>query len=273
VNGVVAETGGQSREIRSRLVVGADGNSSRIAQLAKLDGKVTPNSRFGYFAGYRGVRTPTGVSHALWLGQPDVAYFFRNDGDVTILASFLDKARLSEFRADREAALLRMFADLPDGPDLSQAERVTDVIGTTDYPLITRKRIVAPGVALVGDAAMVGDPLWGIGCGWAFQSAEWLSDAVAAVLPTGSTSEIDTAARRYQRKHRRRLRLHQLMCVEFSQNKGDNPIVDLIVAGAVRDPKVAERFLDVGTRNHSPLTLLSPLVLARALVAARGARK
>lgn len=272
VNGVMAEAGGQSSAIRSRLVVGADGNSSKIAQLAKLGGEVTPNRRFGYFAGYRNVRTPPGRSHALWLGDPDVAYFFRNDGDVTILASFLDQARLAEFRDDREAALLGIFADLPDGPDLSDAERVTDVIGTTDYPLITRKRIVAPGVALVGDAAMVGDPLWGVGCGWAFQSAEWLADAVAPALPSGSTGEIDSGAKRYQRKHRRRLRLHQLMCVEFSQNKGVNPVVDLIVAGAVRDPKVAERFVDVGTRNRSPLTLVSPLLLVRAGFAALGAR-
>ena len=267
VSGVVADTGGQSREIRSRLVVGADGNSSKIAELAGLPGKVIPNRRFGYFAGYRGVRTPVGASHAMWLGEPDVAYFFRNDGDVTILAAFLDKARLSEFKENRESALLGMFANLPDGPDLSRAERVTDVIGTTDYPLLTRKHIAAPGVALVGDAAMVGDPLWGIGCGWAIQSAEWLSEAVAPVLPSGSTHEIDSAAKRYQRKHRRKLRPHQFVCADFGQNTGFNPLVDLIVAGAVRDPKVADRFLDVGTRNRSPLTLLSPLLLARAAVA------
>lgn len=272
VRGVVAEQAGSLREIPARIVVGADGKSSAVAQLAELDGTVTPNSRFGYFAGYRGVRTPQGFSHALWLGQPDVAYFFNNDSGVTILASFVDKKRLPEFRDDREAALLSMFANLPDAPDLSDAVRVTDVIGTTDYPLITRRRIVAPGVALVGDAAMVGDPLWGIGCGWAFQSAEWLSDALAPVL-TGSDRKIDSAARRYQRKHRRKLGLHQRLCVEFSQNKGASPlvdrIVDLIVAGAVRDPKVADRFLDVGTRNRSPLTLLSPLVLARAARATR----
>jgi 2-polyprenyl-6-methoxyphenol hydroxylase-like FAD-dependent oxidoreductase len=271
VNGVVAETGGQPCEIRARFVVGADGNSSKIAELAKLDGEATSNPRFGYFAGYRGVRTPPGVSHSQWFGEQDVSYFFRNDGEVTILASFLDKARLSEFRDDREAALLGMFADLPDGPDLSTAERVTDVIGTTDYPFITRKRIVAPGVALVGDAAMVGDPLWGVGCGWAFQSAEWLSHAVAPVLTSGSSAEIDSAARRYQRKHRRQLRPHQRLCVDYSKNKDSSPLVDLIVGGAVRDAKVADRFLDVVTRNRSPLTLLSPLVLARSAFAVRHA--
>ena len=35
---------------------------------------------------------------------------------------------------------------------------------------------VAPGLALVGDAALATDPLFGVGCGWAFQTAEWLAD-------------------------------------------------------------------------------------------------
>ena len=89
------------------------------------------------------------------------------------------KERLDEFRKTAKRPCCGCFAELPDGPDMSGRERVTDVIGTNDYPSITRRRIVAPGVALVGDAAMVGDPLWGTGCGWAMQSAEWLSDAVA----------------------------------------------------------------------------------------------
>lgn len=269
VNGVVADVDGTRREFHSRLVVGADGGSSTVAQLANLDGKATPNRRFGYFAGYRGVSTPPGVPTGLWLKQPDVAYFFCNDGDVTVLASFLDKERLPEFRADREAALLGIFTDLPDGPDLSHAERVTDVIGTTDYPSITRRHITAPGIALVGDAAMVGDPLWGVGCGWAFQSAEWLADAVASVLASGTDDQIDSAARRYQRKHRRKLLLHQMMCIDFSQKREFNPLINLIVAGAARDAWVRERFSDVGTRNRSPIILFSPLLLARAVFAAR----
>jgi hypothetical protein len=27
----------------------------------------------------------------------------------------------------------------------------------------------------VGDAAIAADPMWGVGCGWAFQSGEWLA--------------------------------------------------------------------------------------------------
>jgi flavin-dependent dehydrogenase len=66
--------------------------------------------------------------------------------------------------------MLKMVA--ADAPDLTRTELVADVIGTIDCPLITRERIVTSGVALIGDAARVSDPLWGIGCGWAFRTAK-----------------------------------------------------------------------------------------------------
>ena len=40
----------------------------------------------------------------------------------------------------------------------------------------------APGLALAGDAALATDPLWGVGCGWALQSGEWLADSVTPAL-------------------------------------------------------------------------------------------
>jgi flavin-dependent dehydrogenase len=214
---------------------------------------------------------PAGMSGAMWYQPPDVNYVFCNNDGITVFASFPVKQRLPEFKADREAALLRTIAELPDGPDLSQAERVTDVIGTTDYPSITRRHIVGPGVALVGDAAMVGDPVWGTGCGWAFQTAEWLSDAVSEALQSGSAAAIDAAARRYQRTHRRRLYPHQYTNIDFSRKPNANPIQGLVFAGAVRDQKIADRLIAVGTRNSSPLTLFDPALLVRAAVARRKA--
>jgi flavin-dependent dehydrogenase len=266
VNGVVADVGGSMRRIGARLVVGADGYSSKVAQSASLPGKLSPNNRFLYFAEYRDVGVPAWCTTALWLLEPDVAYVFRNDG-VTLLTAMPAKDRLPEFRQNREAAILRMFMGLAGGPDLSAAERVSDVIGTTDYPSITRKRIVAPGVVLIGDAALVSDPLWGTGCGWAFQSAEWLCDAIVDSLLEGSPGSVDAAARHYQRRHRRTLRFHQLMNIDFSQRRKLNALQRLLYAGAARDPKVAERILAVGSRDCSPLVLGSPSVLARAAIA------
>ena len=46
-----------------------------------------------------------GQRSQMWMLDPDVAYIFPHDDDVTILAAMPSKARLDEFRADAEAAL------------------------------------------------------------------------------------------------------------------------------------------------------------------------
>ncbi len=116
---------------------------------------------------------------------------------------------------------------------------------------------------------MVGDPVWGTGCGWAFQSADWLSDAVAESLHSGSSQDVDAAARRYQRTHHRKLFPHQFTNIDFSRKPNSNPLQRLIYAGGARDQKVADRLFAVGTRNSSPLTLLDPILLTRAAIARR----
>jgi 2-polyprenyl-6-methoxyphenol hydroxylase-like FAD-dependent oxidoreductase len=124
-------------------------------------------------------------------------------------------------------------------------------------------------VALVGDAAMVGDPLNGTGCGWAFQSAEWLADAVADPLRSGGDTAIDAGARQYQRIHRRKLLPHQLTNIALSQAATLNPLMRTIYSAAPHDQKVADRVFSVATRNSSPLNLLDPFLLTRAVIASR----
>jgi menaquinone-9 beta-reductase len=272
IDGVTTEINGSARRIRAKLVVGADGYSSKVAQLVSLPGKSAPNNRFFYFAEYRDVAVPPGCTTAVWLKGRDAAYVFCNEDGVTLLTAVPAKERLPEFRRDREAALEKMMLNLADGPDLTRATRVSNVIGTTDYPFINRKRIVAPGVALIGDAALVGDPLWGTGCGWAIQSAEWLCDAVTTALRNGTIGGIDSGSRHYQRQHKRRLLGHQFINMESARRLTLNPLERLLYAGAARDAKVAEQVVAVASRNRSPLTFLSPPLLLRAATARHRSR-
>ena len=273
ITGVDAEIGGGRRHFGSRLVIGADGYRSTVAELADLPGKFSTNTRFGYQAGYLNVGMPSGWSGAGWMQEPDanLNYVFCNNDGLAMLAVFHVKTGLADFKQDREGALLRTFASLTDGPDLSEAERVTDVIGTTDYPSVTRRRIVRLGVALIGDAAMVGDPAWGTGCGWAFQSAEWLGDAIADPLRSGSDEEVDAGGRRYQRKHRMKLLPHQAVNVDFGRRTSLSPLNKLVYGAAPHDRKVADRMFAVATRSSSPATLFDPVLLTRALIVARKA--
>jgi flavin-dependent dehydrogenase len=70
-----------------------------------------------------------------------------------------------------------LFDGLPNAPPLKKGERVSAFMGMIEIPNKIRKAF-NPGLALVGDAALAIDPLWGVSCGWAFQSAEWLAEAV-----------------------------------------------------------------------------------------------
>jgi flavin-dependent dehydrogenase len=130
-----------------------------------------------------------------------------------------------------------------------------------DYPLHSRTP-TAPGLAFVGDAALTGDPLWGVGCGWALQSAQWLARAVAPAV-TGR-GDLDGALAAYARTHRRRLRGHQYLAADYARARPFNPVERLVFAAAARDEAMARHMYMFASRLIGPLRFLNPLVLARA---------
>lgn len=134
----------------------------------------------------------------MWFTEPDCAYTFPNEDGLCVVLAAPHRDRLPEWRADLEGAYLRYMAGLPDAPDLSHATRESRLIGKLDVPNVSRPA-ARPGLAFVGDAALAADPLWGVGCGWAFQSADWLvaetadalvgdGDLDAALSPTGAST-------------------------------------------------------------------------------------
>ncbi|WP_426362233.1 NAD(P)/FAD-dependent oxidoreductase [Streptomyces sp. E-08] len=260
--GVRATTDGGEREIRGRLVVGADGKDSAVASFAGAPTRKHENARFGFLAHFRNLPLPDGISHA-WFLVPDMAYAFPNDDGITVVAVLPDKMRLPEFRADLEGSFLSFVRSLPDAPPIDSAERVTKITGTVDYPLHTRTP-TAPGLALVGDAALTGDPLWGVGCGWALQSARWLADAVAPALTGGG--DLDRSLAVYARRHRRRLGGHQFLAADFAKGRPFNPVERLMFSGAARDGALARHMHLFASRLIGPPRFLSPAAVARAVV-------
>jgi 2-polyprenyl-6-methoxyphenol hydroxylase-like FAD-dependent oxidoreductase len=258
--GVRTSTPQGEREIRARLVVGADGKDSAVAKFAEVSARKFENTRFGYLAHFRDLPLPGGISRT-WFLEPDMAYAFVNDDGVTVLAALPDKKRLPAFREDLEGSFLDFFRALPEAPPIDSAERITKIVGTVDYPLITRKP-TAPGIALIGDAALTGDPLWGVGCGWALQSAQWLTTAVAPAA-TGR-GDLDGSLAVYAREHGRRLRAHQFLAADYAKARPFNPIERLMFAAAARDASMARHMHRFASRLIGPRQFLNPLALARA---------
>ncbi len=253
--------GGQSRVVHARLVVGADGRASGVARLAGVPGRVRPHNRFFYFAYWTGVQ-PATTDVRGWLRDPDGAAQFPNEDDQTVLTVSVRRSRLGEFRADLEGAYARELAGLPDGPDLSRAERTSKLIGKLDMPNVMRPA-ARRGIAFVGDAALASDPLWGVGCGWAFQSADWLVDETASALIDGGN--LDAALDRYRRAFRWRVGLHQLLIADYASGRETLPWERAMFRAAAADPVVARELGEVIGRRHSPLRLLDPRLAPRLL--------
>jgi menaquinone-9 beta-reductase len=249
------------RTISARLVVAADGRYSKVAGMAGIPTRTRPHERFYYWAYFRGVELDTTASSQMWFLNPDMAYTFGNEDGLTVLTVLPAKQRLPEYKADLEGAFMRSFDGLPRGPRLDRAERVSKIMGKLDLTNV-RRRPADKGMALIGDAALASDPLWGIGCGWAFQSAEWLVDATAEALRRGA--DPTAGLRRYRRTHRRRLAGHDFLICDYSRLRNFNLVERLVFGAAVHDPATALHFHAFGTRSIGVTRFLAPRPLARA---------
>ncbi len=253
---VVRERDGAERELRARVVIAADGRDSAIAKLVHQPTKLRPNKRFGYFAHYRDTPLVTGSNAQMWLLDPDVAYAFPTDGGLTLLACMPHKDRLPEFKSDPELAMTRLFDGLPEGPRLDPAKRESKVMGKLDVTNVVRQP-TRPGLAFIGDAAIAADPLWGVGCGWALQSAEWCAQALGPVS-TGSEAQIESALGEYAARHREGLDAHEKFCSEYSRGKRFNPAERLLFRAAARDEVLAGRIAEMGGRWITPQQMMTP---------------
>jgi 2-polyprenyl-6-methoxyphenol hydroxylase-like FAD-dependent oxidoreductase len=258
--GVVArDRQGDMLRLRTRLVVGADGRGSRVAKLAGMRESKHRNERFAYGAYFEGP-APTGSPDAsFWLLDPDMAAAFPTDAGLTFYAAMPTKQRLAAFREDPAKALVEFVASVPDAPPIEASRMVSAPEGKLDMTNVTHAR-TAPGLALVGDAAMAIDPLWGVGCGWALQSAEWLADGVGAALAepraSADASALKRGLQRYARHHSRALRGHKTMIYDYSSGRKMQLPERLLFSTATYDQGVARVMEAYGSRNIGPARMI-----------------
>lgn len=257
----VVDREGEEAELVAPLVVGADGRDSRVAKLAEIRERVLPHERFaygGYFAGPAPESAPDGT---IWMADPQFMAVFPTDGELFFYAAMPTKDRLPEFKRDPEKALVDFISDFPDPPPIRRSRLVGDVIGKLEMPNRVRQ-LTAPGLAMVGDAALATDPLFGIGCGWALQSGEWLADSVGPAL--AGRGSLERGLKRYRRLHNRHLRGHAFLIHDYSTGRRFNPAERLLFSAAARDRELSARFDRFATRQIGPARMMAT-TLPRAL--------
>jgi 2-polyprenyl-6-methoxyphenol hydroxylase-like FAD-dependent oxidoreductase len=263
------DVGGRELRLRGRLLVGADGRGSRVAKLAGVSERRVRHGRIAYGAYFEGGAPESAPDASFWMLDPDMAAAFPTDEGLTFYAAMPVKAHAAPFREDPARALVELLASVPDAPPIRDARMVAPAQGKLDLTNVEHAPS-APGLALVGDAALAIDPLWGVGCGWALQSAGWLADAVAEPLVSGAP--LERPLRRYRRAHARALGGHARMIYEFAGGRRFTPPERMLFTAATYDDGLARIFEEFGSRSIGPARMLAGALPRVALATARRSR-
>lgn len=256
----------QEAVLRAPLTVGADGRDSHIAELAGVATKTFPHGRFIYAAYFEGPPPAGAPDSSVWLLDPQCAAAFPTDSGLVLYTAIPTRDRLPEFRRDPEAALVSFVAALPDAPPIRSGRQVGSVFGKLDMPNRVRGP-VGPGLALAGDAALATDPLFGVGCGWALQSGEWLADSVGPALR--GAEPLAAGLTRYRRRHRRELRGHAFFIHDYATGRRMRFGERFSMSAAARDPEVATAYDAYATRQIKSTRAFAKVVPRALAVNAR----
>jgi flavin-dependent dehydrogenase len=170
--------GGAKVTERARLVIGADGMRSLVAKAVGAPTyDAVPTLAASYYSYFADISLDSLlVGH---IGQCCAIAMPTND-DLTLVYVAAPIATLPQFRADTEATFARTLAGVPWLADaVRDGQRAERWRGTGELPNYFR-RPYGPGWALVGDAGYHQDPITARGISNAFQSAEFLAEAVEA---------------------------------------------------------------------------------------------
>jgi 2-polyprenyl-6-methoxyphenol hydroxylase-like FAD-dependent oxidoreductase len=205
VCGVQLATPAGSRTVRARLIVGADGRHSVVAQAvgAPLEASAPP-FRVAYYCYLTAFPNPGGVepdgpefSHF----EGEIAYAFPSDGGMTCVALSLD---IAEFATMRAATLDDFHRRVTRHPAFSARQAAWQPtsrlfsLGPQQHNYVHVPR--GPGWALVGDAGLYQDPWSGQGMDMAGVHATFLAESLLDWL-RGTRSEEDALAHYHERRN------------------------------------------------------------------------
>jgi len=181
--------------LEANLLVGADGANSTVRRLARIEAKESDYGQSAVVANFRCAKPHASIAYQWFLGGAVLALLPLPRGQVSMVWS------LPQAEAARISALpARDFCK-----EVEQASR--GVLGALElscapksYVLrrLAAQHLVAPRVALVGDAGHVVHPLAGQGLNLGLQDARALAHVLAGREPVRDAGEL-ALLRRYER--------------------------------------------------------------------------
>jgi geranylgeranyl reductase family protein len=210
VAGVVAVNGEGPVKLRAPLVIAADGRRSMIARRLGLLHEHRRLRKFavrGYWDGMDGLQE-RGEMHVIPGGYCGIAPLSPTEANVTFV---LDVEEMAAAGGGLESFYRRTLLRWP---------RIAERLGRATLlgparaigPLaLQARRVSAPGVLLVGDAAGFYDPFTGEGITLALRSAELASETADVALRSGRVDDLSSYDRERDRATRDKFRLNRLL--------------------------------------------------------------
>ena len=183
------------RTLGARLVVAADGAHSPLRDTAGIEARLQPYGQHAVVANFACARPHGNVARQWFQGGPILALLPLPGAQVSMVWSLPERAA-ERVRALDADALCREVEAASRG-----ALGALSLVGAPQaFPLrrIAARRLVAPRLALIGDAAHVVHPLAGQGANLGFQDARALAQRMAERAPVD-----DIGALRFLRRYER----------------------------------------------------------------------
>jgi len=162
--------------LEAELVVGADGAASRIREWAGLASTLTPYGQSGVVANFE-CEIPHRGTAFQWFFDGDILAWLPLNGNCMSMVWSTQSAHADELVALDAAALVAQVQAA--GHGRLGALRLLTPAAAFPLRLIRVEAVVAPGVALIGDAAHGVHPLAGQGVNLGFGDAEALVEVLA----------------------------------------------------------------------------------------------
>ncbi len=179
VGAELRDANGARREVRARVVVGADGKYSSVAKWVEAETyEAVPALRPLYYAHFRGIADLPETAVELFFGGDRMVLIFPMRPGEYCVAVELQPEDFERFRADATGEFMRLIEGRYGMRErMRNASMDGKLIGVKGIDNFLRKPF-GPGWVLTGDAAYLKDPSTGSGIGDALQQSVWLADAL-----------------------------------------------------------------------------------------------
>lgn len=260
VAGVTGTHRGRTFTEHARLVIGADGMRSTVADLAGAPYTVRDDRLTCAYYGYW-----TGVPATFELHERAGSWVaaVATHGGATLVLAYFPQARFDEVRADAVRHHLEQVRTTAPGlyARMRDGEQVERLRGTGDQRNFFRQA-AGPGWALAGDAAHHKDSITARGITDAFAQAEALVRAIGAHL-AGDPARLDAALDTYAAGHRAALAPGYASTLDVAR-LAPPPERRLALLRAVRsDPELTATYFDMVAGAADITALYTPALLSR----------